>query len=169
MSRVPTLFNTVHRIIDGHGIDDNVVDQLCTEVGDLLNEAVADAVREHVGEGASTPARPQRLGMTENQAAMRWCPMVREVIETNNKKTHGIGNRYLGNDGGDYTNPAGARCIGGMCLCWRWDSERRGHCGLAGLVAYQPPGEPRRIPNRTPLPRPDENLAKDLELIVDTE
>jgi hypothetical protein len=139
-----------------------------TEVGELLNEAVNDAVREHVGEGAPTP-RQSRLGMTEAQAALRWCPMAREVIETDNKKTHGIGNRYLDNNGGDYTNPAGSRCIGSMCLCWRWDSERRGHCGLAGRVHYQPPGEPRRIPNRTPLSRPDENLAKDLELIGDNE
>jgi hypothetical protein len=168
MSRIPTVFNTIHRIIDGHGINEQVVDQLCAEVGELVNEAVSDAVREHVDTDASTP-RPRRLGLTEAQAAMRWCPLVREVIDESDKKPRAIGNRYQDKGGGSYANPAGARCIGSMCLCWRWDSERRGHCGLAGPVTYQPPGEPRRIPNRTPLPRPDEGLAKDLELIVDNE
>jgi hypothetical protein len=164
MSRVPTVFTTIRRLTDGLGIDENVVDQLCTEVGELLNEAVSDAVREHVDEGASAP-RPPRFGMTEAQAAMRWCPMAREVVGP--KKSHGIGNRYLGDGADDYANPAGSRCIGAMCLCWRWDGEQRGHCGLAGPVIYQPPGEPRRIPHRTPLSRPPESLAHDLELTDD--
>jgi hypothetical protein len=161
MSRVPTVFNTIHRIIDGHGIDDNVVDQLCTEVSELVNEAVHDAVREHIDESVPAP-RPQRLGMTENQAALRWCPFAREVIEVGAKKTHGIGNRYLGSGEDDYANPAGCRCIGSMCLAWRWSDETRGYCGLAGPVIYQPVGEPRRVPNRRPLARPTASEQHDL-------
>jgi len=156
--------STIHRVIAGLGVDGKVVDQLCAEVGELLNEAVNDAVREHVDEGASA-LRSQRLGLTENQAAMRWCPMVREVID----EAHAVGNRYQDISGDSCANPVGSRCIGSMCLSWRWDSERRGHCGLAGPITYQPLGEPRRIPDRTPLPRPHESLAQDLELIVDND
>jgi hypothetical protein len=167
MNRGPELFNTIRSVLAESGVCEQIADRVVTEVGELYLGAIHDAVLEHVDEGASAP-RPQRLGLTETQAAMRWCPMVREVIEPD-KKTQGIGNRYLDNGGGDYTNPAGARCIGSMCLCWRWDSKRRGHCGLVGPVTHQPPGEPRRITHRTALPRPDESIAKDLELIVDNE
>jgi hypothetical protein len=95
--------------------------------------------------------------------------MAREVTPTGKgKKDAAIGNRYLDGDGqDDYANPAGCRCIGSMCLAWRWSDDLRGYCGLAGPVTYQPVGEPRRIPNRAPLRRPHESLARDLELIKD--
>jgi hypothetical protein len=109
------------------------------------------------------PPPPRRLGHTELEAAMRWCPHAREATPAGKgPKDAAIGNRYIDRDGSDYANPAGCRCIGSLCMTWRWHDGLRGYCGLAGELRYQPPGEPRRLPNRHPLERPSESLAREL-------
>ncbi len=64
--------------------------------------------------------------MTEAQAKMKWCPLVR-VIE---------------DDGGNRSEkgvPAAALCIASECMAWRWGSTTQGFCGAFGV----PAGEPR--------------------------
>ena len=47
-------------------------------------------------------------------------------------------------------------------MSWRWLDPTRGYCGMAGRPTYQPLGEPRRLPNRTPLERPTASEQRDL-------
>jgi hypothetical protein len=77
--------------------------------------------------------------VTEAEAAQRWCPLVREVtpVGKGGKRDIALGNRYT-TDKDDFTNPAGARCVGSVCMSWRWLSESRGHCGLAGATTCPP-------------------------------
>jgi len=157
----PMLFSTIRRVLAESGVGEQVADLVVTEVGELYLDAVRDAVREHIDEG--TTPRQSHFGLTETEASMCWCPMAREATPVGKgPKDAAIGNRYVDRDGSDYANPAGARCIGSMCTCWRWDSKRRGHCGLAGPIAYQSLGEPRHIPHRTPLERPTASEQADL-------
>ena len=79
--------------------------------------------------------------MTEEQAATRWCPMVR-MHAGYSVESRGF---YAETD-----NRAG-RCIGSACAMWRWNETRpagyhphdgpfteavadTGYCGLAGAV-----------------------------------
>ena len=94
---------------------------------------------------------------------MRWCPHVREVTPTGKgAKDVAIGNRFIDKNGSEYANPAGCCCIGSVCMSWRWSDDIRGFCGLAGRPTHQPIGEPRRLPNRTPLERPTPSEQIDL-------
>jgi hypothetical protein len=124
---------------------------------------LADRIKAIVRDRFDNAGKPPLLGMTETDAAMRWCPHVREVTPVGkSKKDAAIGNRYLDKDSVDYANPAGCRCIASHCAAWRWLDPFRGCCGLAGPVIFQPPGEPRRLVNRTPLPRPTSTEQQDL-------
>jgi hypothetical protein len=150
------LFSLIRDVVDEFGGSDRLANELCDRVGEQFLDAVTDQAREYREEDPS-----RRLGMTELEAAMRWCPFSCEVVDLG-KKDHELGNRYLDSDGSDYANPAGSRCIGSICLMWRWSDPFRGYCGLAGRPSYRPLGEPRRLPNRTPLPRPSASEQADL-------
>jgi hypothetical protein len=152
----PMLFNLIRRVVDEFGGPSGLADALCDQVGDQFFGAIADQAAEYRDDPP-----PRHIGMTETESAVRWCPFTREVINLG-KKDRLAGNRYLDADGSDYANPAGARCIGSLCMCWRWTDPFRGFCGAAGPVRVQPAGEPRRLPNRTPLPRPTASEQRDL-------
>lgn len=69
--------------------------------------------------------------MTEEEAKLKWCPMVRVPLA--------FAGTAMANDRSE-------RCIGSACMMWRWYSNemmmpylntvvtqaRRGYCGLAG-------------------------------------
>jgi hypothetical protein len=158
---VPALFNTIRRVVDEFGGPPELASALCTEIGEEFLAAVYDQARESF----QLDEQPHgRLGMTEVEASLRWCPHVREHTPVGKgTKDVAIGNRYLDSNGqDDYTNPAGCRCIGSMCLAWRWTDPQRGYCGLAGRPTYQPINEPRRVPHRSPLGRPTASEQVDL-------
>jgi hypothetical protein len=150
------LFNLIRRTVSAYGGSEQLADALVTEMGDEF----LDSVDARFSALHAEKPPPRNLGMTELEAAMRWCPQAREVTALD-KKTQHLGNRYLDGEG-DFANPAGCRCIGSYCLAWRWIDPLRGYCGLAGVPRFQPLGEPRRLTNRTPLERPHESLERDL-------
>ena len=158
MSKNMSVYNLIRHIVGEFGASDALADDLCSQIGDTIEGAVIDRFHEQF---ANDDPPPRRLGMTECEASLRWCPMAREVVSLG-KKDAGIGNRYLDERGADYANPAGARCIGSYCTAWRWHDATRGYCGLAGRPTYQPIGEPRRLANRTPLERPTASEQRDL-------
>jgi len=158
MTRGPAIYNTIRNVVSEYGGGDNLADELCARLGDEFLDAVADQVSEQWRD--DPPLR--RLGHTEIEAAMRWCPHVREATAAGKAKDIAIGNRYLDREGQDYANPAGCRCIASQCMAWQWLDSIRGYCGLAERPRFQPVGEPRRFPNRTPLPRPTASEQRDL-------
>jgi hypothetical protein len=158
-SPTPALFNTIRRLTEEFGGSEDLANALCDHVGDNFLDAVGDQVSEQWRDDAP----PRRLGHTEVEAAMRWCPHAREATAAGKAKDVAIGNRWIDREGqDDYANPAGCRCIGSQCMSWRWIDDLRGYCGLAGRPHFQPIGEPRRFPNRTPLPRPTASEQRDL-------
>jgi hypothetical protein len=161
MNKGATIFNDIRNTVSEHGGSPALADELCTRVGDEIEDAVGERFSQQFREDDPPP---RRLGWTELEAAMRWCPHAREHTPVGKgTKDVAIGNRYLDQNGqDDYTNPAGARCIGSMCMSWRWHDALRGYCGLAGEPRFQPLGEPPRLPNRHPLQRPSESLAREL-------
>lgn len=79
--------------------------------------------------------------MTEDEAKTRWCPFVRNVIDS---ADYAAGNRF---DTSSESLQQMTRCIGSGCMAWRWTLEPRtethgsgltedfiggGYCGLAG-------------------------------------
>jgi hypothetical protein len=103
------------------------------------------------------------LGHTELEAAMRWCPHVREVTPAGKgPKDAQVGNRYIDRDGSAYNNPAGCACVASYCMQWRWLDDSRSYCGVSGRPTFQPLREPRRLANRTPLERPTTGEQRDL-------
>jgi hypothetical protein len=162
MSRSPAIYNTIRAVVSEFGGSEALADELCTRVGDEIEDAVGERFSQQFRE---EDPPPRRLGHTEIEASMRACPFAREVIALDGKRERSVGNRYTGPDGGDYANPAGCRCIGSYCMAWRWLDALRGCCGMTERPRYQPLGEPRRLANRTPLERPSESLARDLELL----
>jgi len=155
----PALFNLIRDVVDRHGKADELANDLCDQVGELWSDAVIDRDREYRDD--VTPAR--RLGHTELEAVMRWCPHVREVTPVGKgPKDVAIGNRYIDRDGESYGNPAGCCCIASYCMAWRWLDDLRGYCGLTERPRFQPVSEPRRLPHRTPLPRPTASEQRDL-------
>jgi len=76
--------------------------------------------------------------ITEEDAAMRWCPLVRHADETG-----GVFNR--GYSPGDYTNRQGGQgcgcnCIGSDCMMWGWEewpggTSNKGRCEAPGGAA----------------------------------
>jgi hypothetical protein len=154
------LYNTIRHVVGEHGGSDNLANELYDRIGDDFHDAVGQQVRESY---AIDEDPPRKLGHTELEASMRWCPLARQVTPVGKgKKDAQIGNRYLDADGADYANPAGCRCTGSYCMSWRWLDSLRGNCGLAGRPHFQPINEPRRLPNRTPLPRPTASEQFDL-------
>jgi hypothetical protein len=154
---VPALFNTVRTVLSENGVSETIADALTARLGDDFLDAVNDQPRESF----QIDDPPRRVGMTETQASMRWCPMAREIVANGTNRNVGMGNRYQA-EGGDYANPAGCRCIASACMFWRWANPRLGYCGLAGTITYQPANEPRNHVNRSPLERPNPGLAHDL-------
>jgi hypothetical protein len=162
MNRGPELFNVIRNVLAESGVCEQIADRVVTEVGELYLGAIHDAVREHVDEGVARP-RQGHLGMTAAEAAMRWCPHVREVTPVGkSKKDAQIGNRFIDRDGSHYSNPAGCGCISDHCMMWRSLDQLRGYCGLASRPHYQPLSEPRQLASRTPLERPTESEQQDL-------
>lgn len=98
--------------------------------------------------------------LTPDQASRTWCPMariVRRETHSNEKTPNRIDeivagvNRYaLGGDRA-VAFPHSCRCLSDKCAMWRWadpapfverttasihaQANRRGYCGLAGVVA----------------------------------
>jgi hypothetical protein len=151
------IYNRVRAAIEAHGGSDAMAGAVCDVVGDEIAAATQDALSGYREEDPP----PGRLGHTECEASLRWCPFAREIVELSKKAT-AVGNRYTDQNGSDYANPAGARCIGSHCMAWHWSDPLRGHCGIAGPVTFQPIGEPRRLANRTPLERPTPSEQVDL-------
>jgi hypothetical protein len=154
----PALFNLIRNVVDEFGGSDRLANELCDRVGDQF----LDAVSSQVSEQYRDDELPRRLGHTELEAVMRWCPFVREVTSAGKSRNAAIGNRFTDRNGGEYGNPAGCCCVGSYCMSWRWIDDLRGYCGLAERPRFQPAGEPRRLPNRTPLPRPTASEQRDL-------
>jgi hypothetical protein len=161
-----TIYNAIRDVIESYGGGDAAVRAVC----DVVDDEIAAAVRDQMAEYRPEDRLPSPVGLTETEAAARWCPFAREVTPVGKgKKDAAIGNRYLDSDGSDFANPAGCRCIASYCLAWRWFDDLRGYCGLAGKPAFQPMREPRRLPNRTPLKRPtaaEQVDLFDLEAVV---
>jgi hypothetical protein len=159
-TKAPAIFNTIRNVVNELGWPDEHANTLCDRVG----EDFLDAVRDQQSEYRDDSPPPRRLGHTEVEAAVRWCPLVREVTPVGKgAKDAAIGNRYIDKNGSEYANPAGCLCIGSVCMFWRWDDATRGHCGIAGPLVFQPIGEPRRLVNRTPLERPTASERVDLD------
>lgn len=77
--------------------------------------------------------------MTEAEAKMKWCPMVRNV-------------KYDFSDNPRLTHNLDGTCVASHCMMWRWDlganpgydkkigapmmldNKTEGHCGLAGKL-----------------------------------
>ena len=138
------LYNRLRAVVDNHGHNQALARELCDVVGDEIAAAKQDALSGHLEDPP-----PKLLGMTEPEAAVCWCPLVREVTPVGKgAKDVAIGNRYIDKNGSEYANPAGCACIASNCMFRRWDSPTRGHCGLAGPVTYQPLGESRRRVSR---------------------
>lgn len=83
--------------------------------------------------------------VTEAEASARWCPEVR--LGAGSRMANGVivvnSNTPVCNrvDIGENTAAILGRCVGSMCMMWRWmDSNntspnlRRGYCGLAGGI-----------------------------------
>ena len=76
--------------------------------------------------------------ITEEEARTKWCPFVREMsVAADKGKVMALGNRYVSETKVSkvrdrFSNPPGARCIASDCMAWRWSSNDRGWCGLAG-------------------------------------
>lgn len=68
--------------------------------------------------------------MTESEAKEKWCPFVRFTF--NSREGYMMSNReYKQRTGGI------SHCMASACMAWRWgakisETEREGHCGLAG-------------------------------------
>ena len=147
----PAIFNILRRVVSEFGGSDELANALCDQVGENFLGAVTDQVHEQYRDEDPPP----RLGHSELEASLRWCPFVREVTPLGkSRKDVAIGNHYLGSEGGEYNNPSGCACSASYCMAWRWTDSLRGYCGLAGRPHFQPINEPRRFPNRKPLPRP---------------
>jgi hypothetical protein len=163
-----TFYTDIANIVGEHtGSPDELITKLRAHWDEEAAARAQDLFREAYREPdqvATQPAsRPHRCGHTELEAAMRWCPHVREVTPVGKgPKDAQIGNRYVDRGGQEYANPAGCCCIAGYCMQWRWLDDLRGYCGLSGKPTYQPIGEPRRLPNRTPLERPTASEQVDL-------
>lgn len=56
--------------------------------------------------------------VTEEEAAKRWCPMVRTVAVGTGQMVSG--NRVFRNKEERHDNPPVSRCIGSECMMWRW-------------------------------------------------
>jgi hypothetical protein len=161
MTKRTAIYNTIRSVVSEYGGGDKLADELCARLGDEILDAVNAQVSEQYRDDDPPPRRG--LGLTEVEAAMRWCPHAREATAAGKAKDVAIGNRYLDRERqDDYANPAGCRCIGSYCNAWRWLDDIRGYCGLAGRPHFQPVGEPRRLPNRTPLSRPTASEQRDL-------
>jgi hypothetical protein len=103
----PAILNTIRTVVDEFGGSDALANTLCDRVGDVFLDALADQQSEYRPEDPP----PRRLGHTELEAAMRWCPHVREVTPLGKgPKDAQVGNRYIDRDGSAYTNPAGCAC-----------------------------------------------------------
>lgn len=70
--------------------------------------------------------------MLVESVRQKWCPFVRFHAEGSNA----VSNRDEGIDDG---NPGTSRCIGAVCMAWRWNEHKtddarthHGYCGLAG-------------------------------------
>jgi hypothetical protein len=89
---VPALFNTIRRVVDEFGGPPELASALCTEIGEEFLAAVYDQARESF----QLDEQPHgRLGMTEVEASLRWCPHVREHTPVGKgTKDVAIGNRY---------------------------------------------------------------------------
>jgi hypothetical protein len=62
--------------------------------------------------------------MTEEEAKMKWCPMVRYA-------DCGANNASAVNRDGTWETNIIDRCIASDCMMWRWDDNYPdGHCGL---------------------------------------
>jgi hypothetical protein len=159
MTKGSVIYNTIRHVIGEHGGSDHLANEPCDRIGDNF----LDAVSEHVSTQYSDDDPPRRLGHTPLEAVMRWCPFVREVTPSGKgRRDVAIGNRFVDRDGQEYANPAGCACTASYCMAWRWHDSLRGYCGLAGRPHFQPTNEPRRLPNRTPLPRPTPSEQFDL-------
>lgn len=155
----PAIFNTIRTVVDKFGASPELANALCDQLGDDF----LDAVQEQHAATYRDDDPPRRLGHTELEANLRWCPHVREVTPVGKgRKDVAIGNRYVDRDGSAYNNPAGCACAASYCMSWRWLDSLRGYCGLAGRPIFQPIGEPRQFPNRTPLERPTASEQTDL-------
>jgi hypothetical protein len=66
--------------------------------------------------------------MTENEAKMKWCPMVRDGGTYQGMIFNGINSAECVRGGYD--------CIASGCMMWRDDGVHTtsGHCGLAGKI-----------------------------------
>jgi hypothetical protein len=130
-----------------------IYDVLCEQVESLAADRVDERLHQPgdlMADTRNSTPDVNHLGHTEVEAGQRWCPHVREVTPVGKgKKDVAVGNRFMTMKD-DYVNPAGARCIGSHCMAWRWTSEDRGHCGLAGPVLMMPAGEPRQLHDRVP-------------------
>jgi len=160
MNKGPAIYNTIRRVVSEFGGGEALADELCTRVGDEIEDTVDERFAQQFR--ADDPP-PRRLGHTELEAVMRWCPHVREVTPAGKgPRDVAIGNRYRNGDGQEYGNPAGCCCIASYCMAWKWLDATRGFCGMTEPPRYQPLGEPRRLVNRTPLGRPTSSEQADL-------
>lgn len=152
------IYNSIRALVDKHGGNEALASELCDVVGDEMPAAAQDALS-----GYREDPPPSRVGHTELEASLRWCPFAREVTPVGKgAKDAALGNRFIDRNGSEYANPAGCACTASYCLSWRWIDALRGYCGLAGRPTYQPIGEPRRLESRTPLERPTSSEQVDL-------
>ena len=100
------IYNSIRTVVDTHGGGEALARALCDVVGDEIAAATQDALS-----GYREDPPPSRLGHTELEAALRWCPQAREVTPVGKgPKDVAIGNRYLDKNGCEYANPAGCSC-----------------------------------------------------------
>ena len=74
--------------------------------------------------------------MTEDEAKTKWCPFVRiNSISGDQFSFNRMDMTNAKNDSLEYRVGADleiARCIGSLCMAWRWQNSLDGYCGLAG-------------------------------------
>jgi hypothetical protein len=158
---ITLLYSRIRAAIDAHSGDNEAQ---ARAVCDVVDHEITAATQDALSAYREDSPPPRRLGHTELEAAMRWCPLTREVTPVGKgARDAQIGNRYVDRNGSEYSNPAGAACIGSVCMFWRWHDDLRGYCGNAGPPGHQPLGEPRRLTVRTPLERPTASERVDLD------
>lgn len=74
---------------------------------------------------------------TPSNAGTRWCPFARTISHGYNHNGDVI-DSVANNRTSEGDPDVGARCIGPMCMAWRWQDQHTGYCGLAGRPTDPP-------------------------------
>jgi hypothetical protein len=81
-------------VIRRHAGSEDLVDEVNSCVLDKI-ESLAAARLDELIDHSNLPYDSDHRGHTEQEAAQRWCPFVRETVPLGKSKVAAIGNRFL--------------------------------------------------------------------------